>query len=127
MLYTSEGNLHVEDRALRSVARQRLNAALAQMESETKAIVDALIARIGADASCKVSADELLDIVENHPRLRPERATIDRYTDAFPELKETALSSCERINRRTFNRLQTFLAPREMARRFANTKGTHRY
>lgn len=127
MLYTSEGTLRAEDRAFRFIARQRLNAALEQMETQTKAIVDALIARIGADAACKVSADELIDIVENHPRLRPERATIDRYSNAFPELKETAVSACERINQKTFNRLQTVLAPREMARRFANTKGAHLY
>ncbi len=125
MLYTQEGNLRAEDRALRTVARQRVLDALAQLDSETKAIVDALIVSIGANSSCKLSADELLDIVENHPRLQPERATIKRYADAFPELKESSLHTCERINRKTFNRLQDFLAPREYARRFANTKGTY--
>ncbi len=125
MLYTQEGNLRAEDRALRTVARQRVLDALAQLDSETKAIVDALIARFGATASCKLSTDDLLDIVENHPRLQTERATIKRYADAFPELKERSLHTCERINRKTFNRLQDFLAPREYARRFANTKGTY--
>lgn len=127
MLYTSEGNLRAEDRALRTVARQRVLDALAQLEGETKAIVDALIARLGANVSCKLSADELLDVVENHPRLQPERATIKRYTDAFPELKERSLHTCERINRKTFNRLHDFLAPLEHARRFANTKGAYRH
>ncbi len=127
MLYTSEGNLRAEDRAFRFIARERLNAALAQMETQTKAIVDDLIARIGADARCKVSADELLDIVENHPSLQSKRTMINRYSDAFPELKETAFNACERINQKTFNRLQTVLAPREIARRFATTKGAHLY
>ncbi len=126
MLYTQDGNLRSEDQTLRRIARQIVRAALRKMDAETDAIVNALIAHIGANASCKLSADELLDIVENHPCLQPERSTINRYMDAFPELKEATLSACQSINRKTLSRLQTFLAPLEHARRFANTKGAYR-
>ncbi len=127
MLYSSEGNPRVEDQTLRRIARRTVRAALDKMDAETDAIVNALITHIGTNSSCKMGADELLLLVNRHPRLQPERSTINRYVDAFPELKETTLSACQVINRKTLSRLQTFLAPREHARRFANTKGTHRY
>lgn len=127
MLYSSEGNPRVEDQALRRIARQTVRAALDKMDAETDAIVNALIAHIGTNSSCKMGADELLLLVNRHPRLQPERSTINRYMDAFPELKETTLSACQNINRKTLSRLQTFLAPLEHARRFANTKGAYRH
>ncbi|MCA1623889.1 MAG: hypothetical protein LC778_08840 [Acidobacteria bacterium] len=127
MLYSPEGNPRVEDQALRRIARQTVRAALDKMDAETDAIVNALIAHIGTNSSCKMGADELLLLVNRHPRLQPERSTINRYIDAFPELRETTLSACQSINRKTLSRLQTFLAPLEYARRFANTKGAHRH
>ena len=126
MLYTPEGNLRSEDQTLRRIARRTVRAALDKMDAETDAIVNALIAHIGASSSCKMGADELLLLVNRHPRLQPERSTISRYVDAFPELKETTLNACQSINRKTLSRLQTFLAPLEHARRFANTKGAYR-
>jgi hypothetical protein len=126
MLYTSEGNLRSEDQTLRRIARRTVRAALDKMDAETERVVNALIAHIGTNSSCKMGADELLLLVNRHPRLQPERSTINRYMDAFPELKETTLSACQAINRKTLGRLQTFLAPREYARRFANTKGAYR-
>ncbi len=126
MLYSSEGNPRVEDQTLRRIARQTVRAALDKMDAETDAIVNALITHIGTNSSCKMGADELLLLVNRHPRLQPERSTINRYVDAFPELKETTLSACQVINRKTLSRLQRFLAPLEHARRFANTKGAYR-
>jgi len=127
MLYSSEGNPRVEDQTLRRIARQTVRAALDKMDTETDAIVNALITHIGTGSSCKMGADELLLLVNRHPRLQPERSTINRYVDAFPELKETTLSACQVINRKTLSRLQRFLAPLEHARRFANTKGAYRH
>ncbi len=126
MLYTQDGNLRSEDQTLRRIARQIVRAALRKMDAETDAIVNALIAHIGANSNCKLDADELFLFVNRHPRLQPERSTINRYMDAFPELKEATLSACQSINRKTLSRLQTFLAPLEHARRFANTKGAYR-
>ncbi len=125
MLYTQEGNLRAEDQTMRRIARRTVRAALDKMDAETDRVVNALIAHIGTSSSCKMGADEILLLVNGHPRLQPERSTIDRYMDAFPELKETTLSACQNINRKTLSRLQTFLAPREYAHRFANTKGAH--
>lgn len=127
MLYSPEGNPRAEDQALRRIARRTVRAALDKMDAETDAIVNALIAHIGTNSSCKMGADELLLLVNRHPRLQPERSTISHYIDAFPELKETTLSACQVINRKTLSRLQTFLAPLEHARRFANTKGAYRH
>jgi len=127
MLYSSEGNPRVEDQTLRRIARQTVRAALDKMDAETDAIVNALIAHIGTGSSCKMGADELLLLVNRHPRLQPERSTISRYMNAFPELKETTLNACQNINRKTLSRLQRFLAPLEHARRFANTKGAYRH
>jgi predicted RNase H-like nuclease (RuvC/YqgF family) len=127
MLYSPEGNPRVEDQTLRRIARRTVRAALDRMDAETDAIVNALIAHIGTRSSCKMSADELLLLVNRHPRLQPERSTINRYMDAFPELKATTLSACQSLNRKTLSRLQTILAPLEHARRFANTKGAYRH
>lgn len=126
MLYTPEGNLRSEDQTLRRIARRTVRAALDKMDAETDAIVNALIAQIGKSSNCKMSVDELFLAINRHPRLQPERSTINRYMNAFPELKETTLSACQAINRKTLSRLQTFLAPSEHARRFANTKGAYR-
>ena len=100
MLYTPEGNLRSEDQTLRRIARRTVRAALDKMDAETDSIVNALIAHIGASSSCKMGADELLLLVNRHPRLQPERSTINRYMDAFPELKETTLNACQNINRK---------------------------
>lgn len=126
MLYTTEGNLRAEDTTLRRIARQKVRAALAKIDADTSQIVDALIARIETNGNCKMTADELLDIVNNHPRLQPERSTINRYTDAFPELKETTSDACERTMTRARRKLQAAILPYEIARRFAHTKGLHR-
>ena len=123
MLYTSEGNLRAEDVTLRRIARLKVRAALDKLNTDTSQIVDALIARIETNGNCKMNADELLDIVNNHPRLQPERSTINRYTDAFPELKETTLEFHERTMLRARRKLQVAILPHEYARRFAHTKG----
>ncbi len=126
MLYTPEGNPRSEDQTLRRIARRTVRAALYKMDAKTDAVLNALISQISTNPKCKMNAEELFLLVNRHPHLQPERSTINRYVDAFPELKETTLSACQAINRKTLSRLQTFLAPREHAHRFANTKGAYR-
>lgn len=122
MLYT-EGNLYAEDRALRHIARGKVNSALAQVETKTAHLVERLVGKIDAHFSSKCTSDQLLTMVQNHESLQPEQALIDRYIKAFPELEERVLSRRERMLDKASARLREALAPFEYARRYAHTKG----
>ena len=122
MLYT-EGNLYAEDRALRHIARGKVNSALAQVETKTVHLVERLAGKIDAHLSRKCTADQLLSMVQNHESLQPEHALIDRYIKAFPELEERVLSHRERMLDKAHARLREAFAPFEYARRYAHTKG----
>lgn len=122
MLYT-EGNLYAEDRALRHIARGKVNSALAQVETKQAHLVERLIEKIDAHLSRKCTTDQLLRMVQNHESLQPEHALISRYIKAFPELEERVLSRRERMMDKASARLREALAPFEYARRYAHTKG----
>ena len=125
MLYTAEGNLRAEERALCHVARGRIRAALAQIEAKTGSLLDALAAHMNASVNIKLTPDEALNLSVEHPQLRSERIALERYTDAFPELREGAVSTLEYINRNARRKLDKILAPVEFQRRFAHTRGLH--
>ncbi len=122
MLYT-EGNLCAEDRALRHIARGKVHAALTLVEAKQTRLVDRLVETINARLGEQLTADQLLDWVENHESLQPDHALINRYTNAFPELQERVTSAHDRMLRTVHRRLQEALAPLEYQRRFAHTVG----
>ena len=122
MLYT-EGNLYAEDRALRHIAREKVNSALAQVETKTARLVERIAEKMDAHLSRKCTTDELLNMVQNHESLQPEQALINRYMKAFPELEERVLSRRERMLDKAHARLREAFAPFEYARRYAHTKG----
>jgi len=122
MLYT-EGNLTAEDTALRRIARSKLRSALHSLETKSQSLVDSLVSKLNATSSRSLTADQLLSLVEQHPQLRPERAIIRRYVDAFPELADAAFASRDRIQTRARRRIEAALAPAEFARRFRFTRG----
>lgn len=122
MLYT-EGNLYAEDRALRHIAREKVNSALAQVETKTARLVEQLVGEMDSHLSRKCTTDQLLNMVRNHESLQPERALISRYIKAFPELEERVLSRRERMLNKASARLREAFAPFEYARRYAHTKG----
>lgn len=121
MLYT-EGNLCAEDRALRHIARGKVNFALAQVETKTTHIVERLVEKIDVHSSRQCTTDQLLNMVQYHESLQPEQALINRYIKAFPELEERVLSHRERMLDKAHARLREALAPFEYARRYAHTK-----
>lgn len=122
MLYT-EGNLSAEDRALRHIAREKVNSALARVETKSAHIVERLVEKMNAHTSHRCTADQLLDMVKNHESLQPEHALINRYIKAFPELEERVLSRREQMLNKANARLREAFAPFEYARRYAHTKG----
>ncbi len=126
MLYT-EGNLCAEDRALRHIARGKVHSALTQVEAKQTRLVDRLVETINVRPGQQLTAEQLLDWVENHVSLRPEHALINRYTNAFPELTEPVTSARARVLRTLHRRLQESLAPLDYQRRFAHTLGLRRH
>lgn len=122
MLYT-EGNLSAEDRALHHIAREKVNSALARVETKTAHLVERLVEKMDAHTSRKCTPDQLINLVQNHESVQPEHALIDRYTKAFPELEERVLSRRERMLDKAHARLQKAFAPFEYARRYAHSKG----
>ena len=125
MLYTNEGTLYAEDCTLRRIARSKVRAAVIEMELKTAALIRLLVPKINAHWCRKFTADEMLAMISDHPRLQPERTTIDRYTDAYPELKESVGRAYDRLNRKTLRQLEDALEPFIYQRRFAHTKGLH--
>jgi len=122
MLYT-EGNLTVEDAAMRRIARSKVRAALCSCETKTETLLDSLVGKLDSSANSKLTVDHLLNLVEQHPQLQTEMAVIRRYTDAYPELADTVSLARQRIQIRARRRLESALAPFEFRRRFQFTKG----
>ena len=124
MLYT-EGILTAEDRTLRQVARTTVNAALCSIETKTSQLVDALIQKLTAQTISNCTTDHVMRLVFAHPQLASETATIERYSEAFPELRESVSNSIERIETKTRARLERAFAPFELQRRFRFTRVRH--
>ncbi len=124
MLYT-DGILTAEDRTLRQVARTTVNAALLSIETKTSQLVDAVVQKLTAQTTSNCTADHVLRLVLTHPQLAPETATIERYSEAFPELRDAVSRSLERIETKTRNRLERAFAPFELQRRFRFTRVRH--
>lgn len=122
MLYT-EGNLLTEDIAFRRIARSKVLAALCSVETKWTTLLDSLVGKLGAQEARDLTVDQLMNYVEQHPQLQPEAATIERYTNAFPELADAVSSTHERLRSRARRRLERALAPFEYQRRFQFTKG----
>ena len=125
MLYTNEGTLRAEDLTLQRIAREKVRAAITEMELNTASLVQSLVTKINAHMCRELTADEILTMISDHPRLQPERAIISRYTDAFPELEESVRIARECFNSRMLQQLEVALAPCVYQRRFAHTKGLH--
>lgn len=125
MLYTVEGNLAAEDRQLRFIARQKINSALASIETKSIRIAQSLAGKIDAQVCRKFSLDQLSEMVIKHPSLQPERAVITRYTEAFPELAATVAGRSERVSRIVGKRLREAVEPFTYQQRFAYAKGLH--
>jgi 2-oxo-4-hydroxy-4-carboxy--5-ureidoimidazoline (OHCU) decarboxylase len=124
MLYT-EGMLTAEDRKLRQIARTTVNAALRSIEAKTSRLVDALVEKLTAQTTCNRTADQVLRLVLAHPQLASETATIERYSDAFPELQDTISRALDRIETKTRARLERAFAPFEFQRRFRFARVRH--
>ena len=124
MLYT-EGMLTAEDRSLRQIARTTVNAALRSIEAKTSRLVDALVEKLTAQTTCNRTADQVLQLVLTHPQLASETATIERYSDAFPELQDAISHARERIETKTRARLERAFAPFEFQRRFRFARVRH--
>ena len=124
MLYT-EGMLTAEDRKLRQIARTTVSTALRSIEAKTSRLVDALVEKLTAQTTCDRTADQVLRLVLAHPQLASETATIERYSDAFPELRDAVAHALERIETKTRARLERAFAPFEFQRRFRFTRVRH--
>jgi hypothetical protein len=124
MLYT-EGILTAEDRTLRQVARTTVNAALRSIETKTSQLVDAVVQKLTAQTTSNCTADHVLRLVIAHPQLASETATIERYSEAFPELRDATSRSLESIETKTRARLERAFAPFEFQRRFRFTRVRH--
>lgn len=124
MLYT-EGTLIAEDRTLRKIARSTVNAALRSVETKTARIVDALVDQLTSQTDNFGTVDQMIEFVLAHPQLECETATIERYVVAFPELKETVVSTRARIENRARTRLEHALVPFDFQRRFRFTRARH--
>jgi hypothetical protein len=125
MLYT-EGILTAEDRTLRQVARTTVNAALLSVEEKTSRLVDAVVEKLTAQTTSNCTTDHVLRLVLAHPQLASETATIESYSEAFPELRDAVSHSLERIETKTRARLERAFAPFEFQRRFRFARVRHR-
>ncbi len=124
MLYT-EGILTAEDRTLRQIARTTVNSALRSVEEKTGRLVDAVVEKLTAQTASKCSSDHVLRLVLTHPQLASETATIERYSEAFPELRDAVSRSLERIETKTRARLERAFSPFEFQRRFRFARVRH--
>jgi len=124
MLYT-EGTLTAEDRKHRQIARTTVGTALRSIESKTSQLVDALVEKLTAQTMCDRTADQVLRLVLAHPQLASETATIERYSAAFPELRDAVAHALERIGAKTRARLERAFAPLEFQRRFRFARVRH--
>ena len=124
MLYT-EGTLTAEDRTLRQIARTTVGAALCSVEAKTSRLVDSIIERLTAQTARDCTADQLLRLVLTHPHVAAETDTIERYSDAFPELKESVCRARESLETRTRVRLERAFEPFEFQRRFRFARVRH--
>jgi 2-oxo-4-hydroxy-4-carboxy--5-ureidoimidazoline (OHCU) decarboxylase len=124
MLYT-EGMLTAEDRKHCQIARTTVSVALRSIETKTSQLVDALVERLTAQTACNRTADQVLRLVLAHPQLASETATIERYSDAFPELRDAISHALERIETKTRVRLERAFAPFEFQRRFRFARVRH--
>lgn len=122
MLYT-EGNLTVEDAALRRIARSKLRSALDSFETKSTSLVASLLNKLSAKPDRSLTVDGLLNFIEQHPQLKSERTIIRQYVDAFPELADVASAAHNRIQSRARRRIESALAPFEYQHRFQFTKG----
>ena len=125
MLYT-EGILTAEDRTLRQVARTTVNAALLSVEEKTSRLVDAVVEKLTAQTTSNCTTDHVLRLVLAHPQLASETATIESYSEEFPELRDAVSHSLERIETKTRARLERAFAPFEFQRRFRFARVRHR-
>jgi hypothetical protein len=124
VLYT-DGILTAEDRTLRLVARTTVSAALGSVEEKTSCLVDAVVEKLTAQTASNCTADHVLRLVLTHQQLAPETATIRRYSEAFPELRDAVSRSLERIETKTRARLERAFAPFEIQRRFRFARVRH--
>jgi len=122
MLYT-EGMLCAEDRALRRIARTKVNESLRAVETKTTVLLDALIVKLTAQTEATCTIDHLLKLIFAHPNTQADTSTIERYTRAFPELETMVAAARERLNTRARTRLEGAFAPFQYARRFRFAKG----
>lgn len=124
MVYV-EGNLRVEENALRQIARKKVNVAIQSIEQKTTRLVDSLLTKLTPQVEHTFSIESLIKAVLTHPQMQLETATIERYSRDFPELECDAIRRRERIESGVRHRLECALFPLENSRRFRFTKGLH--
>ena len=122
MLYHA-GTLCAQARAERHFARATVNTALRSCESKTTRLVAAVINQLQPQTAAHCTIEQLLELISTHPLLAPERATLQRYGAAFPELGEATQRQRERTLAQARRRLAEALWPHHTARRFAHAKG----
>ena len=124
MLYT-EGMLTAEDRTLRQIARATVSAALRSVEANAARLVDAIVEKLTAQQTNNCTADEVLRLVLAHPQIASETVTLERYSNAFPELQDPISHALEHIETKTRARLERAFAPFEFQRRFCFARVRH--
>jgi hypothetical protein len=122
MLYV-EGRLSSETRALRQIARSTVNTALSSIETKTAVIVTSLIGKLNPHMESEYTIEHLLGTVFNHPQLNAERAILERYSRAFPELRNSISQRHERNRSAIRRQIERALFPLQTARRFQFAKG----
>jgi hypothetical protein len=122
MLYLA-GQLRAEDRALRHVARSRVNAALDSLATHLDGLTEVLISRLTPQQAAHWQPEQLLAALLEQPRVAQLRLTLERYCADFPALREEAERTRERLYRRAYRRLRAACEPFHYQRRFRYTRG----
>lgn len=98
-LYSEQGTLRSEDHQVRSVARSRINSALTDLGRKYDALAAQLVLK--TEFAFFTDAGDIITRVRAHSWLKDELATLDRYTDSFPEMQSYVDGQLTRIELRT--------------------------
>ncbi len=98
-LYSAHGTLRSEDYQVRSVARSRINFALVALGRKYDALASQLVLK--TELAFFTDASDIITRVRAHSWLKAELATLDRYTESFPEMRSYVDGQLTRIEHRT--------------------------
>lgn len=122
MLFVA-GCLHAEEKALRRVAQARINAALHALETQIARLSQAVQHQLTLRRTATTAPAQWFALILRQPSVTRALTTIERYTQAFPELRERAERARVGIIDRARRRLTQALALWQEQRRFRYTKG----